>query len=79
MTAKTFPEALALEADRGAQYRAEIWRAGYAAGLDAAAATVADALIVTDRGGELSQAYTNSAARKIAKRIRTLSIPEMPR
>lgn len=75
MTAKTFPEAVALEAARGAQYRAEI-RADAAASMREAAAQAAEATLNTTQGGDFARAAANRAARKIAALIRSLPIPE---
>lgn len=79
MTAKTMPEALAIEAARGAEYRAEIRAEGFRAGAEAmreTAAAASEATLNTAQGGDFARAAANRAARKIADRIRSLSIPE---
>lgn len=74
MTSPTLEGALALEAaradDRDSRIRAEGWRAGYAAALEAALAA-ADANWPTEA---LRNCLT---AQNIRKRIRSLPIPEM--
>lgn len=84
MTATTLPDALAIESARGAEHlaqiRAEGWRAGYAAGLEAAA-KLARAAFPEPEDRVLAHDIdldTACAAGVIANRIRSLAIPETP-
>lgn len=92
MTAKTIDAALALESARGdaerARIRADGWRAGYAAALEAAASLADEQSKVSHMisGGCSDAAAARSAERcvafapsSMARRIRSLPIPEEPR
>ena len=72
MTAKTEAGALALEAQRGVEHRAAIWREGFAAGLEAAVDLAESARARSVTAVERAGLYA------LAADISAIPIPEAP-